>query len=431
MFTCPTYLPVLTQPHYPSSSAAYSAPPSAPSSLPPQSLIKCSDPGFLDLLDKLLRWDPATRMDPDQALQHVWIIDHNPPPTSSRGITQQPAGIAGAAARGGTGAPAANSSEKMVTAAAMEVAAALLPAVAAMALGATTAAVLPGNVAIAVANKQQQVQGMVLVGKLDGGSGYVPPKYDPIGAAAAASAAVVAATAASAGAAAASAAAGAATTVAPRIPMTDSAMGHHASCAMAGIRSSKGCRGGGGTDDGAGSTGDTTAALQSNRGLAGPPSRLSLSGRVPVIQACEAQVPGLGSTVLTSAPPPPPAAAAGGAMIGVTGLDFSSLRASNEDKSTATVVLMTPRGGGGQQQHHHPFSLHHALPPALQLRSDGAALQPTLMGANSPRNAGGIGAVPPLQRGGGAVAAATTVAAVTVRSSLQMCMAEAQSGSQG
>ncbi|GIL95089.1 hypothetical protein Vretimale_1177, partial [Volvox reticuliferus] len=49
-----------------------------------QSILKCNDPGFLDLLEKLLRWDPATRINPDQALQHVWIMDQNPSPTSGR-----------------------------------------------------------------------------------------------------------------------------------------------------------------------------------------------------------------------------------------------------------------------------------------------------------------------------------------------------------
>ncbi|KAG2499615.1 hypothetical protein HYH03_002554 [Edaphochlamys debaryana] len=67
-----------------------------------QSLLKCNDPGFLDLLEKCLRWDPAARITPEQALQHVWIMDQNPSPTARN----QPAPSSASAGNTASGAAA-------------------------------------------------------------------------------------------------------------------------------------------------------------------------------------------------------------------------------------------------------------------------------------------------------------------------------------
>ncbi|KAF5831964.1 hypothetical protein DUNSADRAFT_12329 [Dunaliella salina] len=54
-----------------------------------RAVLKCPDAGFLDLLEKCLRWDPAARLTPDQALHHPWVMGnaaaaaHKPQPPSS------------------------------------------------------------------------------------------------------------------------------------------------------------------------------------------------------------------------------------------------------------------------------------------------------------------------------------------------------------
>ncbi|KAJ9520011.1 hypothetical protein QJQ45_029974, partial [Haematococcus lacustris] len=45
------------------------------------SVLRCSDLGFLDLVEKCLRWSPAERITPNQALKHSWIMDNAPSPT--------------------------------------------------------------------------------------------------------------------------------------------------------------------------------------------------------------------------------------------------------------------------------------------------------------------------------------------------------------
>eukprot|EP00879_Flechtneria_rotunda_P009162 GHRR01009592.1.p1 GENE.GHRR01009592.1~~GHRR01009592.1.p1 ORF type:complete len:875 (+),score=386.54 GHRR01009592.1:541-3165(+) len=40
------------------------------------SVLRCAEPGFVDLLDKCLRWNPAERLTPEQALAHPWMHDH-------------------------------------------------------------------------------------------------------------------------------------------------------------------------------------------------------------------------------------------------------------------------------------------------------------------------------------------------------------------
>ena len=37
------------------------------------------DPDFLDFVEKCLDWNPETRMSPDDALRHVWILKGLPP----------------------------------------------------------------------------------------------------------------------------------------------------------------------------------------------------------------------------------------------------------------------------------------------------------------------------------------------------------------
>ncbi|GLI61096.1 hypothetical protein VaNZ11_003376, partial [Volvox africanus] len=390
-----------------------------------QAILKCNDPGFLDLLEKLLRWDPATRITPDQALQHVWIMDQNPSPTSSR--VGHPAGANTASSCGGSAdkpplppPPQQQQQQQTVT------------------TGAPGAAALSGTVAAAIASKQQQQQPAAGVttsttvatatqmgvqahggaaGKAEatgsgGSSGsFRAARYDPIGAAAAAAMAVAAASAASAAAAAASAG-----VALPRMSMTDSAMGHHASGGGGGFRHSKRTYGsgggGGGSDDGVIITVEAEVASHTSPGpTAGGGSRgggsssgggggsgFLISNRSHVVFAGETQVPGLGSTVLTSAPPPLPV---------VPVLDFSALRGSasmvhgaveeppmplsTAAAASTAAALLTPRGQPLTASQHH--LQHQPHPPAVQLRSDGAALCPTLISGNSPRNAGGGGAV--------------------------------------
>lgn len=38
-------------------------------------VLRCKDPGFVDLLEGCLRWDPAERMTPQEAMNHPWLVD--------------------------------------------------------------------------------------------------------------------------------------------------------------------------------------------------------------------------------------------------------------------------------------------------------------------------------------------------------------------
>ena len=37
------------------------------------------DPDFLDFVSKCLDWNPETRLTPDEALKHVWVLKGLPP----------------------------------------------------------------------------------------------------------------------------------------------------------------------------------------------------------------------------------------------------------------------------------------------------------------------------------------------------------------
>ena len=38
-------------------------------------VLRCKDPGFVDLLEGCLRWDPAERMTPEEAMNHPWMAE--------------------------------------------------------------------------------------------------------------------------------------------------------------------------------------------------------------------------------------------------------------------------------------------------------------------------------------------------------------------
>lgn len=38
-------------------------------------VLRCKEPGFVDLLECCLRWDPAERLTPEQAMSHPWILE--------------------------------------------------------------------------------------------------------------------------------------------------------------------------------------------------------------------------------------------------------------------------------------------------------------------------------------------------------------------
>jgi dual specificity tyrosine-phosphorylation-regulated kinase 2/3/4 len=42
-------------------------------------LIGDEDPDFLDFVEKCLDWNPETRLTPDDALRHVWVLKGLPP----------------------------------------------------------------------------------------------------------------------------------------------------------------------------------------------------------------------------------------------------------------------------------------------------------------------------------------------------------------
>ena len=50
------------------------------------SVVKCPDQAFMDLIDRCFDWDPKTRITPDEAMAHEWIQDganQNVPPVSA------------------------------------------------------------------------------------------------------------------------------------------------------------------------------------------------------------------------------------------------------------------------------------------------------------------------------------------------------------
>lgn len=49
-----------------------------PASKPLPLMIECDDEHFLDFVERCLDWDPETRMTPDEALRHIWILEGLP-----------------------------------------------------------------------------------------------------------------------------------------------------------------------------------------------------------------------------------------------------------------------------------------------------------------------------------------------------------------
>ena len=55
------------------------------------SVVKCPDSQFMDLIDRCFDWDPNTRITPDEAMNHDWIQDganQNVPPVSKPSTAQ-------------------------------------------------------------------------------------------------------------------------------------------------------------------------------------------------------------------------------------------------------------------------------------------------------------------------------------------------------
>lgn len=44
-----------------------------------EDILECEDKSFIDFVRKCLDWDPETRMTPDAALRHAWILEGLPP----------------------------------------------------------------------------------------------------------------------------------------------------------------------------------------------------------------------------------------------------------------------------------------------------------------------------------------------------------------
>jgi dual specificity tyrosine-phosphorylation-regulated kinase 2/3/4 len=42
-------------------------------------ILECEDQNFVHFIEKCLDWNPETRMSPDQALRHPWILEGLPP----------------------------------------------------------------------------------------------------------------------------------------------------------------------------------------------------------------------------------------------------------------------------------------------------------------------------------------------------------------
>lgn len=46
---------------------------------PVEMILGDEDPDFTDFVKKCLSWDPETRMSPEDALRHIWILKGLPP----------------------------------------------------------------------------------------------------------------------------------------------------------------------------------------------------------------------------------------------------------------------------------------------------------------------------------------------------------------
>lgn len=57
-----------------------------PSSTDLRQALKCDNPAFLDFIARCLRWDPARRMTPRDAMQHEFITGIRAPPRSTRSL---------------------------------------------------------------------------------------------------------------------------------------------------------------------------------------------------------------------------------------------------------------------------------------------------------------------------------------------------------
>ena len=42
-------------------------------------ILETDDESFVDFVSRCLDWDPLTRMSPDEALRHAWILEGLPP----------------------------------------------------------------------------------------------------------------------------------------------------------------------------------------------------------------------------------------------------------------------------------------------------------------------------------------------------------------
>mmetsp|Transcript_12993 Transcript_12993/g.24113 ORF Transcript_12993/g.24113 Transcript_12993/m.24113 type:complete len:613 (+) Transcript_12993:476-2314(+) len=49
--------------------------------------IRCSDPAFVDFVDRALDWNPETRMTPDEAFRHTWILEAQQKSTNTSQMT--------------------------------------------------------------------------------------------------------------------------------------------------------------------------------------------------------------------------------------------------------------------------------------------------------------------------------------------------------
>ena len=44
-----------------------------------EEILETDDRSFIDFVRRCLDWDPETRMSPDEALRHAWILEGLPP----------------------------------------------------------------------------------------------------------------------------------------------------------------------------------------------------------------------------------------------------------------------------------------------------------------------------------------------------------------
>ena len=47
--------------------------------------LRCNDPAFVAFLERCLCWDAPSRMTPEEALQHEWVAEVQPPHRSTGG----------------------------------------------------------------------------------------------------------------------------------------------------------------------------------------------------------------------------------------------------------------------------------------------------------------------------------------------------------